>query len=50
MWAALMGIALPYVETKKNKIIRSYILLVAYYHSVILLKAIRAGVASYLRH
>lgn len=46
--ATLMHIALDHVEARKNKIIRRWIILVAYYHSVILLKKIHAGRASYL--
>lgn len=45
-----MHIALDHVEARKNKIIRSWIILRAYYHGVILLKKIHAGVASYLHH
>lgn len=45
-----MHIALDDVEARKNKIIRSWIILAAYYHGVILLKKIHAGVASYLHH
>lgn len=43
-----MHVALDHVEARENKIIRSYIIRVAYYHSVILLRKIHVGIASYL--